>query len=154
MRYLYRIVIFTLILVWCTGIMAEFLIPSSGLFAIVYPFANLCYSHVCHQLPQKTIVFGQSHLLVCSRCAGIYAGVLLSSFLSLFVFDYINKKLKLMYLYLAALPMLTDVIFYSIHMYSYSKIIAFITGILLGSVGFFYILEAFENFILKSNSDI
>ena len=48
--------------------------------------------------------------------------------------------------------MLLDVILYSVKAYNYSKITAFLTGLLLGSVGFLYILEAFEKFIVELKS--
>ena len=43
--------------------------------------------------------------------------------------------------------MFVDVILYSTGIYTYSKTIAFSTGILLGSVGFLYIHEGILNLI-------
>lgn len=45
--------------------------------------------------------------------------------------------------------MLADVIFYSLGLYEYSKIIAAITGVLFGSTVFLYILDAIENSLYK-----
>ncbi len=45
--------------------------------------------------------------------------------------------------------MLADVIFYSINLYEYNKIIAAITGLLFGSTVFLYILDAIENSFYK-----
>lgn len=44
-----------------------------GLAAALHPF--------CHQLPERTLECGGVAMLVCSRCAGIYAGVALGALL-------------------------------------------------------------------------
>lgn len=43
------------------------------------------------------------------------------------------------------IPIVLDIIFYIMGLYSYSKSAAFITGFLLGSVGFFYLYYGLEN---------
>jgi hypothetical protein len=43
---------------------------------------------------------------------------------------------------------LGDILFYIIGLYSYSKFIAFGTGLFSGSVTFIYILNEFENYLL------
>jgi uncharacterized membrane protein len=70
-------------------------------------------------------------------------GVLISSLIILI--PQITIKIKTWQLILFSLPMLADVIFYSIGLYQYNKIIAAITGILFGSAVFLYILGAIEN---------
>jgi len=70
-------------------------------------------------------------------------GVLISSLIILI--PQITIKIKTWQLILFSLPMLADVIFYSIGLYQYNKIIAVITGILFGSAVFLYILDAIEN---------
>jgi hypothetical protein len=45
--------------------------------------------------------------------------------------------------------MLADVIFYTIGLYHYNKIISTITGLLFGSSVFAYILTAIENSLFK-----
>ncbi|MGE5458006.1 MAG: DUF2085 domain-containing protein [Methanococcaceae archaeon] len=146
MNILFRISFFVLLLLWCAGIFAEFILPYSGKAGILFPFINVLYSDVCHQQQFKRICLGNSYLLVCSRCTGIYLGLLISSFLSLFIQ---NFKKPLYLLFLSALPMLLDVCLYTMGFYTYSQILALFTGVLLGSVGFFYILDGFENFIYE-----
>jgi hypothetical protein len=48
-------------------------------------------------------------------------------------------------LYFSAIPMLIDVLSTTTGIYSYSKIIALLTGIFFGSATFAYILAAIEN---------
>jgi len=44
------------------------------------PVAAVALFHgLCHQLPEKTLSLGGGAMLVCSRCAGIYAGVALGA---------------------------------------------------------------------------
>jgi hypothetical protein len=47
--------------------------------------------------------------------------------------------------------MLADVIFYSIGLYHYNKILAAATGFLFGSAVFLYILNAIENSFIKND---
>jgi len=42
------------------------------------PFAHL-YASMCHQLPERTLSLFGSPMLVCSRCAGLYLGILLGA---------------------------------------------------------------------------
>jgi uncharacterized membrane protein len=74
--------------------------------------------------------------LVCSRCAGIYFGGLFSSLLVLLG---LKKNISTKILLLSSIPLILDVILYSISIYNYSNYIALLTGFLLGSIGFIYI---------------
>lgn len=147
---LFRIILSLLLLSWCIGFAYPVVFRGSQSTAFLYPILNNIFGNVCHQNPAKVINFNSSHFLVCSRCAGIYFGALAVSFLIVFVkrkFD-----LKNIHLFLAVIPMLTDIFLYSIGIYTYSKTTAFITGWLLGSVGFLYIFGSFENFLLKNRN--
>jgi len=50
----------------------------------------------------------------------------------------------------ASFPMLIDVFLYSIGAYNYSKIFAFITGVIFGLVGIVYIYNGFQILIEKN----
>ena len=52
-------------------------------------------------------------------------------------------------LYVAAVPMIADVLLYSLKIYRYSKPAAFLTGLLLGSAGFLYLYAGLKNLILE-----
>ncbi|OGU54715.1 MAG: hypothetical protein A2V66_01165 [Ignavibacteria bacterium RBG_13_36_8] len=145
MKFAYRFFLFTLILLWCIGFLIEFLVPYINEATIFVPFLKKTYSLVCHQETQKLFAFGDAHSYVCVRCCGIYFGVLLSSFISLFIL--IPNKTKITYLFFASLPMLLDILFVGFNLYNYSKLISFTTGLLLGSVGFFYLYKGLEDLI-------
>lgn len=108
-------------------------------------YLNIFFGTVCHQDTAKTFICKQSALLVCARCTGIYLSI---AIVSLFILlTQIRIRINTKFLIYLSLPMLGDVIFYSIGFYNYSKITAAITGILFGSSVFLYILEALENYI-------
>lgn len=136
-----------LILLWTIGIFSEFLMSINTVFSLaVLPF-NAMSSLVCHQDPAKLIEFNGAHSLVCSRCAGIYLGALFASLILLFIkpIAYLNYK----FLLAASVPMILDVFLSTIDIYPYSKITAFVTGILLGSIGFLYLKIGLENYFVE-----
>jgi len=143
-----KFVISFAILLWILGIFIEFVIPYFNQLSYAYPFLSRIYSTVCHQQVEKLIVFDNHSTLVCSRCSGIYIGGFISSFILLFV-----SKLKIKsgkFMIFASFPMLIDVFLYSIGAYNYSKIFAFITGVIFGLVGIVYIYNGFQILIEKN----
>lgn len=144
-----RLLIFLIILLWCSGIFYEYFMPGSKYLMIAYPFVKKSYSLVCHQQPDKLIAAEGHHTLVCARCTGIYLGALLSSLASFFFL--FRKKLKIKYLLYAALPMLADVLIHNLGLMPYNKNVVFGTGLLLGSAGFFYFYNGLKTIINKED---
>lgn len=143
-----RIIIFLSLLLWCFGFPFASLFPKSEAI-IFYPFLKQIYSTVCHQIDYKSLGINGINFLVCARCSGIYLGSLLSSVLFLFLTEKISSKID--YLFISAAPMLIDVIFYSTGIYPYSKIIAFITGLIFGFAVIGFILISIEDHLLKGH---
>lgn len=139
-RVLLRLFVFILTLIWFVGIISPCL--NSSYLHSIYPYLKLGYSTVCHQLQTRSFQCNDSYFLVCSRCTGIYLGVLFTSLVAIFII--MDVKISFRLLLIFSFPMLFDVIFYSIGLYSYNKIIAASTGMLFGSVVFLYILSAIE----------
>jgi uncharacterized membrane protein len=131
-----RITISILIALWCIGFFFEWLIPLNEKLLTLLPFLHQTYSLVCHQEKVKLIASQGFESLVCSRCAGIYIGFLAGSLVSLFKPLHNNPDIKV--LSVCFIIMLLDIAAYSVGIYHYSKLIAFITGFLLGSVAFSY----------------
>ena len=138
---LLRVLILFSLSFWCIG----FLLPT--FYSIQNPviqfFLKNIYSTVCHQENSKCISIGSGQMFVCARCAGIYFGGLFAVISSL-VFD--TPFIRNRFLFLSVLPLLTDVLLSTINIYNYSQILAFITGILFGTVLFLVILYELENF--------
>ncbi|MGB5289451.1 MAG: DUF2085 domain-containing protein, partial [Ignavibacteriaceae bacterium] len=109
------------------------------------------YSTVCHQDSIKCISIDNNSMLVCARCAGIYFGVLIAVIAGLFIIrPVVSKRLLL----ISILPLLIDVLLISLGIYSYSKLMALVTGIISGSVIYFFIIAEIEKFSLKQIFDM
>jgi len=143
-----RLAFFVLGLTWIIGLISPCL--DTEFLHSVYPFLKQTYSTVCHQNESKTFHCGQSAFFVCARCTGIYAGAVISSFIILIL--KIKLQFKYKYLLLLSIPMLSDVILYSIGLYNYSKIVSSISGLLFGSSVFLYILTAIEKSLYTKNN--
>ena len=144
-----HLLILVLLLLWVVGIFFELLLPVFPAFAYIHPFLNLTYSHVCHQQPEKLISFEFGHSLTCARCTGIYLGSFVSAVLLLFVKIKQNISYKLFSI--AIVLILIDIIMYSIGVYHYSKIIALLTGMFLGSIVFYYFYNGLNEFFTDKN---
>lgn len=146
---LIRISVFIIMLIWCIG----FLSPAfnSDFSLASFPLLNLIYSKFCHQDSAKSFYINGNSLLVCARCTGIYLGILAGIF-SLLCLNIKFKIETIKPLILLSLPMLLDVTFYNIGLYGYSKIIAFSTGLLFGTVTIIYLDNFIEKNMIKRTS--
>ena len=144
-----RVTTSLIIAIWCIGFFLEWLIPLNEKLLTLLPFLHQTYSLICHQEKVKLITSHGFESLVCSRCAGIYIGLLAGSLLSIFRLPHNNPNIKV--LFVCIVIMLLDITAYSVGIYHYSKLIAFITGFLLGSVAFSYfyngLIQLFNEFI-------
>ncbi|MCX6168528.1 MAG: DUF2085 domain-containing protein [Ignavibacteriales bacterium] len=147
MRFQYRLALFLVLLIWFAGIFVEWLITLDNHFLFALPFLQKTYSLVCHQEKAKLMIFNHAETLTCARCTGIYLGLLLVSMIFLFK-DY-KRNFPIKFLLYASIPMIADVILYSINIYHYSKPVAFVSGLLLGSVGFLYLYKGLNNLIIE-----
>ena len=145
MRLEYRSILFILLLIWCAGIFLEWFLHFEDDLLFALPFLQRTYSLVCHQEKAKLLLFDHGETLTCARCTGIYLGLLFTSLLVIFVRPRNYPHIK--FLILASVPMIADVILYSLNIYNYSKTVAFATGSLLGSVGFLYLYTGLNNLI-------
>lgn len=145
-----RITVFTIILIWCVGFISPIFFNKLNFLIISYPFTKYVYSLVCHQIGSKSFNINGENLLVCARCTGIYAGALFASLISIF---YSFKMINNINLFLYSIIFLAlDVFFTTAGIYHYSKLLAFFTGIFLGSVSFLYILNVIEINLLKETN--
>lgn len=147
MKRSYSLVLFFLLMIWCLGIFVEWLTKIDEHFVFALPFLQKTFSLVCHQEKNKLLFFDGTQTLACARCTGIYLGLLVSSFIVLFKLS--KRKFHVNILLMAAVPMIVDVLLTSLNIYTYSKLLAFSTGLLLGSIGFFYLYAGLNNVILE-----
>lgn len=116
-----------------------------------YPFQKQIYSTVCHQNTHKSFSCNNIPFLVCARCTGIYAGALISAFVTIFYSRQFLLKTK--FLIIFSIPMLLDVILLNIGVYNYIHSLSAITGLLFGSSVFLYILSAIENLLFSKSKN-
>jgi uncharacterized membrane protein len=144
---LYNFLIFFIILIWCIGFLWEIVLHFYPSSFYILPFLKYNFSIVCHTETEKLLTLFGYDTLVCSRCAGIYFGGLFSSFLVLLG---LKKNITTKILLLSSVPLIIDVILYTVNIYKYSKYIALLTGFLLGSIGFIYIHRSIIELLIKS----
>ena len=131
-----RIFLFILLFIFCLGFVLPALLGEQISTTPLGFFLNHSYSNICHQLSQKSFSIGGTSFLLCARCAGLYLGALMVSFISLFLKE--QKIKNLLLLASASLILFLDVLLTTFSFYPYSKIIAFITGSFVGGVIFLY----------------
>lgn len=61
------------VLVWVGTIVVAPLFVPSGLSTSIYAF----FSYVCHQIPDRSLHIAGHQMAVCSRCFGVYFGLLI-----------------------------------------------------------------------------
>lgn len=140
----FKLFVFIFALIWFTGIIIPIFLETKQID--LYYFLKMFYSPVCHQNPDKSFIINNIQVLVCSRCFGIYLGLIIASILSIFKF---SKKIKLKFLVISSLIIIFDIISYQLGIYSFNKIISMITGVIFGVVLFLFIFELIIESILK-----
>ena len=142
-----QLLFFFLILLWCIGIISEYLVAEIPVLFPLLPFLKYNYSIVCHTEPEKLIRFSTYSTMTCARCTGIYFGSLVMSVMTLLG---LKNKISIRLLFISSIPIFIDIILYSANIYKYSHLAALFTGLFLGSVGFLYIQNTIFDFLTKS----
>ncbi|MDT3696554.1 MAG: DUF2085 domain-containing protein [Ignavibacterium sp.] len=145
---LFRLFLFVLSVIWLTGIISPCF--DINLFKTVYPFQKQFYAVVCHQDINKSFTCSNIYFLVCARCSGIYLGSALTALAVILINGSFKIKTKLLVFF--SLPLLADVLFTTLKVYNYNKIISAATGLFFGSIVFLYILSAIENLLLQKKN--
>ena len=108
------------------------------------------FSHLCHQLPDRSFHIVGQKFAVCSRCTGIYFGFAASVLL-----HPLSRPLRRTetpyrrWLFVAAVPLFVDVAVTLLGVWENTHWTRFITGALLGSVIVFYVLPGIMDLMLN-----
>lgn len=141
-----KLLLLVFLIIWIIGFLQPIIWSNSNLllnFSI-----DRIYSNVCHQQDNKCIRIAETKMLVCTRCAGIYFGALVSLF---FTFFRSTPDLKFSIFILSTIPLLLDVLLTNLNLYNYSQPIAFSTGLIFGSVVCLFLLSEIENLFLHKS---
>jgi uncharacterized membrane protein len=108
------------------------------------------FSHLCHQLPERSYFVDGHPFAVCARCTGIYAGFALAT-----VFYPLVRSLRQteaprrQWLFLAAAPLAIDFLFEFSGVGHNTHSSRLLTGALLGAVAVFYVMPGLLELSLR-----
>lgn len=125
--------------VWLALIVVPALTHGSALSANLYHF----FSHVCHQMSERSFHIGEHQLAVCSRCFGVYFGL----FAGLIAYPLWRRvedvePLPRIWLFASMVPIGIDWSLGVFGIWENNHASRFITGIILGSACATYIVPA------------
>ncbi len=123
-RYAIALLFFVGALPWIASLLCAYL-GLDWLFAAL----DLLFAPLCHRLPERTLLLAGAPMLLCSRCAGIFAGVALGALLGL---PRLRASRWRALTALAALLMTIDVIAQSAGLHPTWHALRLATGILFG----------------------
>lgn len=101
------------------------------------------FSYICHQMPSRSFHLENHSFAVCSRCFGVYAGLLFGSFAYPF-FRSIDEiePLPRFWLFLALIPMGLDWSLGFFGIWENTHLSRFLTGLILGTTCAVFIIPA------------
>ena len=136
-----RLFLLTILSIWILGFIHPSAISQKNSF--IHYLLSRIYSGVCHQETGKCFMIADQSMFVCARCTGIYLGALM---VGLITFNYKIRRFGLNILLVALVPLFIDVFFTSFGIYTYSKFIALLTGLIFGSVVYLFLIDELENY--------
>jgi uncharacterized membrane protein len=120
------------VIVYCAAVFLPPVLKGNSGSAFSLFLLHEFYHKACHQLPAKTISIFGAPLLVCARCTGIYAGMLLV-LLSGFIFKF--RRIPILFIFILCFPMFLDILRLNLQIAAYYKSIALLSGFLAGIAG-------------------
>jgi uncharacterized membrane protein len=143
---------------WVLAIVAPPLLASNGANAQAAPFYRF-FSFICHQIPERSFHILEHQLAVCSRCFGVYFGLLTG----LVAYPLIRgvddiEPLPRIWLFASMVPIAIDWSLGVFGIWENNHASRFITGLILGFTCAVYIVPALveivRNFGGKTASNI
>ena len=127
---------------WVFLILFAPIAEANYLTSISRPIYNFC-SYICHQIPERSFHFGNHAFAVCSRCFGIYFGLLLGFAFYPFLRPLEKiEPLSRFWLFLAMIPMAVDWGLGISGIWENTHFSRFITGLILGTACAVFIIPA------------
>ena len=112
-------------------------------------FLYFSFAPFCHQLAERSFILDGYPLAVCSRCFGIYCGLMFGFIIFPLIrgFNFL-KVIDRRFLIAGCIPVVLDVIFMMFHLYSSNRWTRFFSGMCFGIILAFYVLPGFYQMIL------
>lgn len=108
------------------------------------------FSHLCHQLSDRSFFIAGHQFAVCARCTGLYAGFTTAT-LSYPLCRSLRRTdaPRRQWLFIAAAPLAIDFALGYFGIWENTHLSRFLTGALFGSVAVFYVMPGFIDLSLK-----
>jgi uncharacterized membrane protein len=108
------------------------------------------YSHLCHQIPERSFFVAGYPFAVCARCTGLYAGFTLATLCFPLVRSLrATASPARRWLFLAAAPLAFDFLLGYFGIWENTHLSRLLTGALLGSVAVFYVMPGLLDISFK-----
>jgi uncharacterized membrane protein len=119
-----------------------------------HPFWGLtiyrAFSHVCHQIPERSFFVAGHPFAVCSRCTGLYAGFAMATVVYPVVRSLRQTEAPARkWLFMAAAPLVIDFSVGYLGLWENTQTSRFATGALLGAVAVFYVMPGLMDLSLR-----
>ena len=112
---------------------------TAGVSRPIYSF----FSYLCHQIPERSFYIAGHQFAVCSRCFGVYFGLIVGFVVYPFIrsFDKI-EPLPRIWLFLAIIPIVVDWALGFFDVWENTHLSRFVTGLILGAACGIFIVPA------------
>jgi uncharacterized membrane protein len=127
------------VVIWCAFIVAAPLVAGTGAGKAIYSF----FSFLCHQMPERSLSIGGHPFAVCSRCFGVYFG-LVAGFAAYPLWRNIDntEPLPRFWLFLSLVPIGIDWSLGIFGIWENTHFSRFVTGLILGVACATFIIPA------------
>jgi uncharacterized membrane protein len=131
-----------IVALWVFVIVLAPIAKENGLTNISSPIYGF-FSYLCHQMPSRTFHISEYPFAVCSRCFGVYFGLLFGFILYPFIRSIEEiEPFPRIWLFLALIPMGIDWSLGFFNIWENTHISRFITGLILGTACAVFIIPA------------
>jgi uncharacterized membrane protein len=128
--------------VWLVSVSSPPLLNLAGMNGMADTVFGL-YGYLCHQIPDRSFHVFEHQFAVCSRCYGVYAGVLGGVLVYPAIRTLANiEPLPRRWLFIAIVPMAIDWSLTFVGIWQNTHLSRFVTGFILGAACSFYIVPA------------
>ena len=108
------------------------------------------FSHVCHQLPDRSFFLAGYPLAVCARCTGAYSGFAVAVISYPLITSLKSSHVpEMKWLFVAAVPLAIDFVLGLTGIWENTHWSRFATGALLGGVAVFFVMPALAQLSLR-----
>ena len=139
-------IILSLVAIWVFVIVLTPIAEANGFTTFSQPLYNF-YSYICHQMPSRSFHIFEHKFAVCSRCFGVYFGLLFG----LIIYPLFRSMEEIepfprIWLFLAMIPMGVDWALTFFGIWENTFFTRFVSGLILGTTCAIFIVPALVEF--------